>query len=60
MPYQVNVGPLKILAKSPPEALRVFDELKKSGKVDILILDMDGRPIDPKLLRSSIVQCDSQ
>ena len=56
MQYQVKVGALTILAISPPEALRVFNELKKSGKDHISILDTDGRPIDPEALRSLIVR----
>lgn len=45
---------LTIIAATVEAALTIFDDFLQAGKDAVSIRDMDGRPIDPDVLRSLI------
>jgi hypothetical protein len=58
MPYQVKKGSFVVVTSSAVQALKVFDTLA-DGPEPVAIRDMDGREVDPDLIRSIIRDEDS-
>jgi hypothetical protein len=54
MTYQVKTGSLTIVASTSVEALRLFDEWERLERGSAFIRDMDGRAVDPDVLRLSL------
>ena len=52
MPYQVRSGSITFVVASVRQALAMFDQMLEDAKSELSICDMDGRKIDPNLLRS--------
>jgi hypothetical protein len=52
LPYQVKSRSLTVVAPTSVDALKLFEELKRTMGEEVAIRDMDGRNIDPDTLRS--------
>jgi hypothetical protein len=52
MPYQVKSGSITFVVASVRQALAMFDQMLEDARDELSICDMDGRKIDPDLLRS--------
>ena len=52
MPYQVKSGSITFVVASVQQALAMFDQMMEDARGELSICDMDGRKIDPDLLRS--------
>jgi len=52
MPYQVKSGSITFVVATVRQALAMFDQMLEDAREDLSICDMDGRKIDPDLLRS--------
>lgn len=52
MPYQVKSGSITFVVASVRQALAMFDQMLEDAKEELSIRDMDGKTIDPNLLRS--------
>ncbi len=52
MPYQVKSGSITFIVATVRQALAMFDQMLEDAREDLSICDMDGRKIDPDLLRS--------
>ena len=51
MPFQVKSGSITFVVATVRQALAMFDEMREDAREDLSICDMDGRRIDPDLLR---------
>ena len=51
MPFQVKSGSITFVVATVRQALAMFDEMREDAREDLSIRDMDGRRIDPDLLR---------
>jgi hypothetical protein len=51
MPFQVKTGSITFVVATVRQALAMFDEMREDAREDLSICDMDGRRIDPDLLR---------
>ena len=52
MPYQVRFGSLTVVATTAREALELFDRMAEGGDAaNVVIRDMDGKRVDPLVLR---------
>ena len=52
MPYQVKSGSITFVVATVRQALAMFDQMLEDARDELSICDMDGRKIDPDLLRS--------
>jgi hypothetical protein len=52
MPYQVKSGSITFVVATVRQALAMFDQMLADAREDLSVCDMDGRKIDPDLLRS--------
>ena len=52
MPYQVKSGSITFVVATVRQALAMFDQMLEDAREELSICDMDGRKIDPDLLRS--------
>jgi hypothetical protein len=52
MPYQVKSGSITFVVATVRQALAMFDQMQEDAREGLSICDMDGRTIDPNLLRS--------
>ena len=51
MPYQVRSGSITFVVATVRQALAMFDQMLEDAREELSIRDMDGRTIDPDLLR---------
>ena len=52
MAYQVRSGSITFVVATVRQALAMFDQMLEDARDELSICDMDGRKIDPDLLRS--------
>lgn len=61
MPFQVRKGSLMIIARTPADAVTIFDGLHESHIDDdpVIVLDMSDGPVDVEQLRAQAKDLDS-